>query len=684
MDRLYNNLGLTSVISRLGLAHRADSEVALVQRHLRRCEAAMAAFNLDPATAHLAAEIAAFEDDLPAAERVALISLIIASVVALNEGSTRLPVTGPRAVDPMNRILAPLYSESDAPASNAPVELSSTLGTIAKMLENGVASSVIARAPDEYRPLLFLPPNLYHQRIHAAEVCLASDLGPRFAARPTPAFDREVEAALTDVHPRPQSFGALEIVLSDSQREAVRSASSRPLALISGGPGTGKTSIVLAILRVLVRLGFKPADIALAAPTGKAAHRLGESLREGLAQLLDPALADRELIAARLEPVTMHRLLGYSPRREIFLHHRNNPLSATVVIVDESSMLDLRLMHRLLAALRPDTRLILLGDADQLPSVAAGAVFRDLVAAVSDRDGDADPICTRLTQSYRMNPDEPAGSAIFSFAQSINAGGLEIQQTSALIDERSDPAALRFQGVELLSADGPALDGFLDRWHAEQIRDPAIDALATKLYVHGEKGFDDQATGELMRVYRHLARSRMLCATRVFAAGADRINDAMHRRAMTSADRSSDRSRFVIGEPVMVIRNDYDRDLFNGDQGFIVRVGRPEGGESPMAVFLNSDRFEPFHLAALGDALELCYATTIHKAQGSEFDNVAVIMPDRDLPLLTRELLYTAVSRARKSVVLVGGLAMICAVAARKTMRYSGLAELLDSVTNNP
>jgi exodeoxyribonuclease V alpha subunit len=685
MDRLYNNLGLTSVISRLGLAHRADSEAALVQRHLRRCEAAMPVFNLDPATAHLAAEIAAFEDDLPAAERVALISLILASIVALNEGSTRLPVTGPLAVDPMTRILAPFCGGPDTLASDAPVELSRTLGTIAMMLENGVASSVIARAPDEYRPLLYLPPYLYHQRIHVAEGRLAGDLRPRLAGRSNGALDREVDTALADVHARPQSFGALEIVLSDSQREAVRSATTRPLALISGGPGTGKTSIVLAILRVLVRLGFKPAEIALAAPTGKAAHRLGESLREGLAQLRDPAVADRELVAARFEPITMHRLLGYSPRRDIFLHHRNNPLSATVVIVDESSMLDLRLMHWLVAALRPHTRLILLGDADQLPSVAAGAVFRDLVAAVRNPDRDANTICTRLTQSYRVNPDEPAGAAIFNFAQSINAGEMEIQQTSTLIEERSDPAALRFEGVELLSAEGAALDGFLDRWYAGQIRDPAIDALASKLYVHGEKGFDDQATAKLMRVYRHLARSRMLCATRVLAAGADRINEAVHRRAVIAADRSADRSRFVVGEPVMVVRNDYDRDLFNGDQGFIVRVARPDGGETPMAVFLNGDRFEPFQLAALGDGLELCYATTIHKAQGSEFDNVAVILPDRDLPLFTRELLYTAVSRARQSVVLVGEVALLRAGRdARSGCRQSLIRRLIRVVCRPP
>jgi len=678
MDRLYDNLGLTSAISRLGLAFSSDSEAALVQRHLRLIEAAMPAFNLDPAMAHLAAEIAAFEDNLPAAQRVALITLIVASMVALNEGSTRLPVTGPLALEPMTRILAPLCAAPDAPDSDSLAEISRTLDTITMMLDTGAASSVIARAPDEYRPLLYLAPYLYHQRIHAAEVRLAGDLRPRFATAAA-ASDREVAAALADVDARPQCLGALQIALSNSQRDAVRSAATRPLALISGGPGTGKTSIVLAIVRVLVRLGLKPADIALAAPTGKAAHRMGESLRDGLAQVRDPAAADRELIAAHVEPVTMHRLLGYSPRRDTFLHHRNNPLSATVVIVDETSMLDLSLMHRLAAALRPDARIVMLGDADQLPSVAAGAVFRDLVAAVCDTNRDADPaICIRLTHSYRMNPDEPAGCAIFNFAQSINRGAIENEHASALLDERSDPAALRFEGVELLSADGPALDGFLDRWHADRIRDPAIDALATKLYAHGEKGFDDHATAELLRVYRHLAGSRILCATRVFATGADRINDAMRRRAVASANRSSDRSRFLAGEPVMVVRNDYNRDLFNGDQGFIVRVARPEGGESPMAVFLSGDRFEPFHLAALGDALELCYATTIHKAQGSEFDSVAVVVPDQDLPMLTRELLYTAVSRARKSVVLVGRIAMIRTVAARKTTRYSGLADLLD------
>ncbi|HXR23799.1 MAG TPA: hypothetical protein VN742_00465, partial [Candidatus Binataceae bacterium] len=175
MDRLYDNLGLTSAISRLGLAFSSDSEAALVQRHLRLIEAAMPAFNLDPAMAHLAAEIAAFEDNLPAAQRVALITLIVASMVALNEGSTRLPVTGPLALEPMTRILAPLCAAPDAPDSDSLAEISRTLDTITMMLDTGAASSVIARAPDEYRPLLYLAPYLYHQRIHAAEVRLAGD-----------------------------------------------------------------------------------------------------------------------------------------------------------------------------------------------------------------------------------------------------------------------------------------------------------------------------------------------------------------------------------------------------------------------------------------------------------------------------------------------------------------------------
>jgi exodeoxyribonuclease V alpha subunit len=678
MDQLYANLGLTTVISRLGLEGAASGDADLRQR-LRQLEAALPSFNLDPSIAHLAAEIAALDQNLSVDRRVALIMLIAASMVALSEGSTRLPVTGPQALEPMARILGPLCAVAGADEDQERAK--EMARAIAKMLDAGAASAVIARSPEDYRPLLYLPPYLYHQRIRAAEVRLADRLRPLLAADGAMASARELAAALADVCDRPHWIGEREIQLSSEQRLAVRGAAISRLAIISGGPGTGKTSIVLAIMRLLVRLGIRPGEIALAAPTGKAAHRMGESIRDGLERVHEPAAADRQLIAAGVEPLTMHRLLGYSPGRGIFLRHRNNRLPAMVAIVDESSMLDLNLMQRLTAALRPEARLVLLGDADQLPSVAAGAVFRDLVAAVPvgrDANDDSDRrICTRLTQSYRMNQDEGAGRAIVEVARRINHGTLADTDDPPLIRQRAQAAALRFEGVELIDTGQSSIDEFLDRWYDEKIRDGQIDALAGTVYAHGENGFDDRSSMGLQRVHGHLAASRILCVTRVLAAGAERINAAMHRRAAAAVNRAPDRARFLAGEPVMVVRNDYDRNLFNGDQGIIARVKRPDGGESPMAVFMRGDRCAAFHLTEIGDALELCYATTIHKAQGSEFDCVAVVMPEHSLPILPRELLYTAVSRARKSVVLVGSIGMAQAAAARKGIRYSGLAELL-------
>jgi exodeoxyribonuclease V alpha subunit len=672
---MYANLGLQTVISRLGLMGPASRDAAYLQIRLRQIEAAMPAFNLDPSVVHLAAEIAAFDEDLRVDQRVALIMLIVASMVALGEGSTRLPVTGPQAREPMARILGPLCAAAETDRDQ--VGAAEMARAIADMLDAGAAPSVIARSPDDYRPLLYLPPFLYHQRIRAAEVRLAERLRPLLDADSPVASAPEIAAAIADVCDRPPRIGERETTLSSEQRKAVGIAVVHRLAIISGGPGTGKTSIVLAIVRLLVRLGIRPGDIALAAPTGKAAHRMGESIRDGLAQVRDPSAADLQLIDERLEPLTMHRVLGYSPGRGVFLHHRNNPLSAAVAIVDESSMLDLDLMQRLAAALRPQARLILLGDADQLPSVAAGAVFRDLVGAVSNGNDIARPISARLTHSYRMNQEAGAGRAIFVFAQRINQGAIADADEPPLIRERAAPDALGFEGVELIDTARSTIDNFLDGWYDGKIRNSEIDALANKVYTHGENGFDRQSRAELQRVHSHLAASRILCVTRVRATGAERINAAIHRRASATANRPSDRAHFLAGEPVMVVRNDYDRNLFNGDQGITVRVRRPDGGESPMAVFMRGDSCMAFHLSALDDVLELSYATTIHKAQGSEFDCVAVIMPEANIPLLTRELLYTAVSRARNSVVLVGSIETARAAVARIGTRYSGLAELL-------
>ena len=673
---MYANFGLPTVISRAGLQGPASGEAAFLQQQLRVIEAALPAFNLDSSIAHLAAEIAAFEEKLTVDRRVALIMLIVASIIALSEGSTRLPVTGPEALEPMARILRPLCGTAEPGEEQQ--RAAEMARAIARLLDSGAAPAVVARSADEYRPLLYLPPFIYHQRIRAAEVQLAGQLRPLLQANGALTSARKIATALADVCDRPHWLDAREIKLSSEQRAAVGDAAMRRLAIISGGPGTGKTSIVLAIVRMLARLEITPAEIALAAPTGKASHRMGESIRDGLAQVREPAPVDLHLIDARLDPTTIHRLLGYSPARGVFLHHRNNPLPAKVVIVDECSMLDLNLMQRLAAALKLEARLVLLGDADQLPSVAAGAVFRDLVAAVADRSDHAGSrICTRLTQSYRMNQADESGRAIFDFTQAINQGAIPAADQSPSFVERTAPTHLRFAGVELIDTAQCSIDEFLDHWYNEKIHGSGIDALAGEVYSYGENGFDHQSNAKLQRLQAHAANARILCATRVLATGAERINIAMHRRAAAAANRPPDLASFLPGEPVMIVRNDYDRNLFNGDQGIIARFKGPDASESTMAVFTDGNRCATFHTSSIGEGLELCYATTIHKAQGSEFDAVAIVIPERSLPLLTRELLYTAVSRARESVVLVGSSETVGAAIARKGTRYCGLAELL-------
>jgi len=198
--------------------------------------------------------------------------------------------------------------------------------------------------------------------------------------------------------------------------------------------------------------------------------------------------------------------------------------------------------------------------------------------------------------------------------------------------------------------------------------------------VEREDGFNDDDCARLRRIFDHLSGSRILCATRTFETGAERINDWMHDQRAAQLQIAPSRRRYFIGEPVIVLRNDYERGLFNGDQGVILAVqlaGR--GAPSPMAVFARGDNFIAFAAGMLRDRLELCYAMTVHKAQGSEFDSVALLLPRRSLSLLTREILYTAVTRGRESVVLIGDADRLAEAVARKAERYSGLAERLNA-----
>ena len=237
---------------------------------------------------------------------------------------------------------------------------------------------------------------------------------------------------------------------------------------------------------------------------------------------------------------------------------------------------------------------------------------------------------------------------------------------------------IQFRGVELLPALA-AMEQFLDRWHTRYVAgDDAIAAAAEREYAAAGGSFADEDCASLALLFEHRAAARILCVTRVANAGSDAINARMHWRVAQKAPGARSRP-FVAGEPLIVLRNDYERGLFNGDQGIIVNARDSDGRRFLLAVFNRGGGFVPFRLDAMRDLVELGYATTIHKAQGSEFEIAAVVLPDHDLPLLSRELLYTAVSRCRRAATIVGDPRLLATGIARKTERFSGLADELKS-----
>jgi exodeoxyribonuclease V alpha subunit len=491
----------------------------------------------------------------------------------------------------------------------------------------------------------------------------------------------ELAHALRDVIARPVIVQGQQIVLTDEQCEVVGASARTGLTVVSGGPGTGKTSIVVAIMRLMVRLGVDPSEIVLAAPTGKAAYRMGECVGESLTRIENRDAVDQALLDAHLEPATIHRLLGYSPESGRFRRHRNNPLSAKVIIVDEGSMLDVTLMERLTNAIQPEARLILLGDANQLPSVAAGSVFRDLVPSLAQDSGPLSAASMRLGVNHRMNTQSAAGRSILLAARSINDGDVTLlnavdESNTPIVPRRSSPKELAFAGVEFLATSSRDFGPFLDRWYAERVRGGReIAELVGHEYVERDSRFDDADCERLRQLFAHAGKSRILCVTRVFETGADQINARLHSRAAESAGLAAERLPFAVGEPLIVLRNDYERGLFNGDNGIRLWVRRGAASQIPMAIFPRGDNFVAFRFDALREFVELGYAMTVHKAQGSEFDSIAIVLPEQPVAVLTRELIYTAVSRSRASVVIVGNESTFNHAIASRVERFSGLAE---------
>ncbi|WP_028238805.1 exodeoxyribonuclease V subunit alpha [Stutzerimonas azotifigens] len=512
------------------------------------------------------------------------------------------------------------------------------------------ASALVGR-PGDYAPLILDGERLYLARYQAYETQLAERLLARAALAPT--VD---EARLQDSLARLFDFNRQR---PDWQRLAAAQAVRRNLAVISGGPGTGKTTTVVRLLAALLEQGGPSLAIGLAAPTGKAAARMAEAIRQAKAGLpVDDAIK----AALPDEARTLHRLLGSRGDSPRVRHDADNPLPLDVLVVDEASMVDLALMAKLVAALPPRARLILLGDKDQLAAVEAGAVFAELcegrgfdarAAAELERlTGQAVPVepprsrlgeaVVLLTHSHRFAGD----SGIGELARRINAG--DAAGTLALLREaRSDLA-----------------------WNPE----PAASALVERL----EQGYlpylQAARAGEPTAAFEAFNGFRALTAQREGAFGVNGLNEALEMRLKRRLGVPA-RERWYPGRAVMVRQNDYALGLFNGDVGLCLQT--PQG----LRVFFESDEgagqghrgFAPARLPSHDSA----FAMTVHKSQGSEFAEVLLALPEQPSPLLTRALFYTGITRAKRKVEIWALPARLAEAVETRAERAAGLAARL-------
>ncbi|HEY8010461.1 MAG TPA: exodeoxyribonuclease V subunit alpha, partial [Rudaea sp.] len=447
------------------------------------------------------------------------------------------------------------------------------------------------------------------------------------------------------------------------QRIAALLAVRSRFLLITGGPGTGKTTTVLRLLAMLIEQAFAkgevPPRIALAAPTGKAAARLSETLRTPLAQANAGVLAALPTSAS-----TVHRLIGLSAGQQA-RYHGGRPLPFDLVVVDEASMLDLALAARLCAALAPDARLILLGDRDQLASVETGSVFGALCAAAGATNRYSPTTATMLQKLL--------GAEVES---SVAAAPL----TDALVELRHSH---RFTAASAIGRFARALrEGAYAR--AQDVLEECALELQTRMVAERDVAaslvrqfaprFASLAQAPTPEIaLNQLDRFRVLCALRSGPCGAETINALIEQELRRSAVRDDGPGWFA-GRLVMIASNDPRQGLFNGDIG----IALPSGDHGAFEVWFRSADGGMLRLApALLPAHRGAFALTVHKAQGSEFDEVLVVLPAHDARVLSRELLYTAVTRARKKVELWTSPQILETTIARTTRRWSGLAEKL-------
>ena len=537
---------------------------------------------------------------------------------------------------------------------------------------------------DGSSPLVLDGSRLYLRRNWAREVSVAEAIDQRLATVSALPVKR-LRDALTRLFPSPGDQ-------TDWQQVACALASRSGIGIITGGPGTGKTTPrvrLLGLLQSLAMADDQRLRIRLAAPTGKAAARLTESIGEQVQQL-DVVTAVRDAIPT--EVTTLHRLLGTRPDSRHFRHHADNPLHADLVVVDEASMIDMDMMASLLEALSPHTRLILLGDKDQLASVEAGAVMGDLCRHAHQG---------RYKQSTIDFVQDTCGADISNYQETEQAPGNALAQQTAMLrtnwrskDSPGIGELARAVNEENLPQVRKAFQQYNDSLHRHPLRSDG-QQLETLLLngsrqPHGLRAlFNAMATPPAQRqdfdawaagLLKQLTHQQLLSGLRSGPFGVQQLNQRITRH-LQQQDLAPEREWYP-GRPVMMTRNDYQLGLMNGDVGLSLPLLEDRNGKPELLLrvaFQLPDGRIKWVLPSRLDGVETVYAMTVHKSQGSEFRHTLLVLPDAPHPLLTRELIYTAVTRARDRFTLLefGKPAVLDSAVKKRTWRASGLAERL-------
>jgi len=626
-------------------------------RYIYLCSQKLELPLLDYMTVRDLVEMSGYEDDAP------LLAVLVTMFGALQEGSLCLDMEHERLCAKLTSFVG-----SDRAGEIAREFLSG--------LSKGKYKGLITSNGDEYLPLILSETKgrklLYFQKFYLHEHLLR--LRIEVLLRAGPSFkipESKIEAYVDEIYsPRFSirvSKGGPPIERDEHQVDAIRLSLRSQFSIISGGPGTGKTSLMVNIIRCLNRAGVRTEEILLGAPTGRAAQRMTETVQYNINTIKEPSEEDEELL--NLKGGTLHKILRYQSYNYDFYYRETNPLPASVIILDEVSMVDVVMMEKFLRAVDPSrTKLIFLGDKDQLPSVEAGSVFAEMIP-----DGiRADMFKGRLTVLEKVYR---SGANLLGLAKQINKGICPKYSTtpfnSALQLKPDKWAFVQNEGIRAWR-DHIRLwteYHYLKPLHGDNrsFRDLIAEACGMD---HSRLLNSDPGQEILEQIFNGVESVRVLSLVRNGIYGCTGINREVAEYLTLEFEYEMWREKgYFSGAVVMITRNDYSKELFNGDVGVVIR----EGGRAYRAFFPRSGSYITFSLDLL-PPWELAFAMTVHKSQGSEFDDVLLVLPEDEAHrLLTREIVYTGITRAKRRLIVYGTESGLNSALQRKIERQSGL-----------